>query len=140
MKARILLWMYLLIFSFSSLSFASTITYKFIIPDFGGDPDYWYGFFNEAEKQNIYHAPEKKVEEEKSSEIEDFKNRLKYMILSRLASKIADAAFGETELKPGTYEIGNFHVEVEPTGSEIKVNLVDTTTGNQTTIEVPMYK
>lgn len=128
----------LMLFFLSSTSYSSTMTYKFLIPDFGGDPDYWYGFFNEAEKQNIYHPPTKR-EEQKESELEDFKNRLKYLILSRLASKIADAAFGEEELKPGTYEIGNFQVQVKPTGTDIQVILVDTTTGNQTTVEVPMY-
>lgn len=120
---------------------ASTMTYQFLIPAFGGDPNYFYVFKTEADVQNIYHAPEKPQPQNKESDIEDFKNRLKYMILSRLADKIVDAAFGNTEELPqGTYEVGGIQVEVQPTGNEIQVHLVDTTTGNETTVEVPMYK
>ncbi len=117
---------------------ASTLTYKFLIPAFGGDPDYFYVFKSEADAQNIYHAPEPPPKE--NSTLEDFKNRLQYLILSKLASKIANAAFGGEELNPGTYEIGNFQVQVLPSETEIQVHLVDTATGNETIVEVPMYK
>ena len=122
----------------STVASASTLTYKFLIPAFGGDPNYFYTFKSEADAQNIYHAPSKPTP--KTSALEDFKNKLQYLILSKLASKIANAAFGEEQLNPGTYEIGNFQVQVVPSETEIQVHLVDTTTGNETTVEVPMYK
>jgi len=62
------------------------------------------------------------------------------MILSRLASKIVNAAFGEDTLSEGEYEIGDFQVSVKPGAGTIQVHLVDTTSGSTTTIEVPMYK
>lgn len=122
----------------TTVTHASTLSYKFLIPAFGGNPDYFYVFKSEADAQNIYHAPSKPTS--KTSQIEEFKNRLQYLILSKLASKIANAAFGEGELNPGTYEIGNFQIQVVPSDTEIQVHLVDTTTGNETIVEVPMYK
>jgi len=121
----------------TTVTHASTLSYKFLIPAFGGNPDYFYVFKSEADAQNIYHAPSKPTPQ--TSPLEDFKNRLQYLILSKLASKIADAAFGEEELNPGTYEIGNYQIQVVPSETEIQVHLIDTTTGNETTVEVPMY-
>lgn len=127
--------------AFCSTAEASTLSYKFLIPAFGGDPNYFYVFKTEADVQNIYHAPEEPQTQTEESDIKDFENRLKYLILSRLADKIVDAAFGNTEELPeGTYEVGGIQVEVQPLGNEIQVHLVDTTTGNETTIEVPMYE
>ncbi len=117
---------------------ASTMTYRFLIPAFGGDPNYFYVFKTEADAQNIYHAPPTPTQE--TTPLEDFKERLQYLILSQLATKIANAAFGEETINPGTYNIGNYEIQVTPTGTEIQVNLVDTTTGNTTTVEVPLYK
>lgn len=126
--------------AFCSTAEASTLSYKFLIPAFGGDPNYFYVFKTEADVQNIYHAPEKPPTPPPSA-IDEFKKRLQYLILSRLSSKIVDAAFGNTESLPqGTYEIGNYQVTVQNTGESIQVNLVDTTTGSSTTVEVPFYK
>jgi curli production assembly/transport component CsgF len=116
---------------------ASTITWKPIIPSFGGNPDNWYGLFSEAEKQNIYHAPEKKVYSK--TPLERFQEQLQYMILSRLATKLVNAAFGDEELKPGTYQIENYQVTVQQQGNEIHVELLDTSTGSTTEVVVPMY-
>lgn len=123
--------------------YASTITYQFLIPSFGGNPNYFYVFKSEADVQNIYHAPEKPKPEvnDVQQQIEDFKRRLRYMILSRLASKIVDAAFGNTnELPTGTYEIEGFEVSIQPQDGEIQVQLTDTSTGSTTTVVVPTYK
>ena len=132
---------YLLVLTaaFITSAHASTLVYTPVIPSFGGNPLNWNGFLAEASAQNIYHAPTTPPPEE--SPVEEFKKRLQYLILSRLASKIVDAAFGSTEELPqGSYEIGDFQVQVLPSGDTIQVHLVDTTTGNVTDIEVPMYK
>ncbi|WP_456343028.1 curli production assembly/transport component CsgF [Thermovibrio sp.] len=127
----------LVLVSLPVAALASTITYKPIIPSFGGDPDNWGGLLAEADKQNIYHAPRKKVSVK--NPIDRFKEQLQYMILSRLASKLVNAAFGDEELPAGTYQIENFQVTVQPQGGEIHVNIVDTSTGSTTEVIVPMY-
>jgi len=123
--------------SLSATASASTITYKPIIPAFGGDPGNWGGLLAEADKQNIYHAPPTPVKVK--SPLDRFKEQLQYMILSRLATKIVDAAFGNSELEPGTYQIENYQVNVTQQGGEIHVNVLDTSTGSTTEIVVPMY-
>ncbi len=121
----------------TSLAFGSTITYKPIIPAFGGDPGNWGGLLAEADKQNIYHPPPTPVNVK--SPLDRFKEQLQYMILSRLATKIVDAAFGTSELEPGTYQIENYQVNVTQQGGEIHVEVLDTSTGSTTEIVVPMY-
>ncbi len=116
---------------------ASTITWKPIIPSFGGNPDNWYGLLSEADKQNIYHAPKRPISTK--TPMERFQEQLQYMILSRLATKLVNAAFGEEQLQPGTYQIENYQVTVQQQGNEIHVELIDTSTGSTTEVIVPMY-
>jgi len=124
---------------FGNTVWASTLVYKPILPSFGGNPLNWSGFLSEASAQNIYHPPSKPSKT--TTPVEEFQRRLQYLILSRLASKIVNAAFGEEEELPeGSYEIGNFQVQVTPSDGTIQVHMVDTTSGQETTVEVPMYK
>ncbi|WP_456456236.1 curli production assembly/transport component CsgF [Thermovibrio sp.] len=116
---------------------ASTVVYQPIIPDFGGNPYNWSGLLTEADKQNIYHAPTKPSET--LTPLDRFKEQLQYMILSRLATEIVNAAFGSETLSPGTYQIENYQVTVQQQGGEIHVNIVDTSTGSSTEVIVPMY-
>lgn len=121
----------------AKVTFASTITYRPIIPTFGGDPGNWGGLLAEADKQNIYHPPPTPVKVK--SPLDRFKEQLQYMILSRLATTIANAAFGTSNLEPGTYQIENYQVNVTQQGGEIHVNVLDTSTGSTTEIVIPMY-
>ncbi|WP_457677601.1 curli assembly protein CsgF [Thermovibrio sp.] len=121
----------------SSSSLASTIVYKPINPSFGGNPENWSGLLAEADKQNIYHAPSNPTNT--LTPLQRFQEQLQYMILSRLATMIVNAAFGEQQLTPGTYQIENFQVSVQPIAGEIHVNIVDTSTGSTTEVVVPMY-
>jgi len=117
---------------------ASTMTYKFLIPSFGGDPNYFYVFKSEADVQNIYHAPEKP--RKPVSAVEDFKRKLQYMVLNKLADKIVAAAFGESETVPsGSYTVGDYQISIQPSDNEIQVHLTDITTGVTTTVVVPKY-
>lgn len=126
-------------FLFTFNSFSSTVTYKFLIPAFGGDPNYFYVFKTEADAQNIYHAPEKPVTG--TTPAEDFKRKVTYMVLNKLADKIVAAAFGETTEAPqGSYVIGDYEINVQPTTDSIQVEMTDITTGVTTTVVVPKYK
>jgi curli production assembly/transport component CsgF len=134
-----LMFSFLISLCCSSSLFASTIVYKPVIPSFGGDPNNWYGLLNEADKQNIYH-PSTTTTTTTTTPVEQFQKQLQYLILSKLATLIANAAFGQTENAPeGTYNIGNYQIQVQSTGTEIQVQILDTTSGSSTTVEVPMY-
>ncbi len=135
MKKKILLILTTITFYYPSQ--ASTVVYQPIIPDFGGNPYNWAGLLAEADKQNIYHAPTKPTQ--KLTPLDRFKEQLQYMILSRLATKIVNAAFGTESLNPGTYQIENYQVNVQQQGGEIHVNILDTSTGSSTEVIVPMY-
>ena len=135
MKKKILLILTTITFYYPSQ--ASTVVYQPIIPDFGGNPYNWTGLLAEADKQNIYHAPTKPTQ--KLTPLDRFKEQLQYMILSRLATKIVNAAFGNESLNPGTYQIENYQVNVQQQGGEIHVNILDTSTGSSTEVIVPMY-
>lgn len=134
-----MLFLLLILVQLGFPAFASQLIYQPILPSFGGNPLNWSGLFSEAEKQNIYHAKVKKTSPFAKSPLDRFKEQLTYMILSRLADKIVSAAFGQEELEPGTYEIGGYQVNVKPSETQIEVEIIDTTTGSTTTVQVPMY-
>ncbi len=124
---------------FTLNSSSSTISYKFLIPAFGGDPNYFYVFKSEADAQNIYHPPEKPIH--KTTPAEDFKRKLTYMVMNKLADKIVAAAFGETTEAPqGSYTVGDYEIHIQPTEDSIQVEMTDITTGVTTTVVVPKYK
>lgn len=68
-----------------------------------------------------------------------FKDMLTRQILSRIARNIINEAFGEGELKPGHYVVGDYEIDIFTDGMVITVVITDTVTGDTTTIEVPYY-
>jgi len=135
---KILLTVFLTSLTVGSAAPASTLTYNFLIPAFGGDPNYFYVFKTEADAQNIYHAPEKPPQE--VSPIEDFKKKITYMVMNKLADLIVQAAFGNAEEPQGHYTIGDYDINIQPTADSIQLQMTDITSGVTTTVVIPKYK
>ncbi len=60
-------------------------------------------------------------------------------VLSKLFDKIVASAFGEDSSAPGIYKIDNFDITVSRGLGGITVNINDTSTGNQTQVQVPYF-
>lgn len=137
-------WKLIFNFLFLTLLFnvnASELFYVPTNPSFGGNPNNAAWLMNSAVSQNELSDMENKDVFNRDP-LQEFKENLNRQILNRFSSEIVQAAFGESQddLKEGTYQIGDFIVDVRPLNSNIRVVITDNGTGNQTVIEVPYYE
>ena len=117
---------------------ASELVYTPINPSFGGSPLNGQWLLNSAQAQNKF----TESYEWRREPLEEFQDMLTRQILYRMSRNIIDEAFGEygEALQPGHYEVGDYTIDISTDGVVITVVMVDTVTGNMTTIEVPYYE
>lgn len=120
---------------------ASELFYVPTNPSFGGNPNNAAWLMNSAASQNEITDMDNKDVFNRDP-LQEFKENLNRQILNRFSSEIVQTAFGDSQddLKEGTYQIGDFIVDVRPLNSNIRVVITDNGTGNQTVIEVPYYE
>jgi len=92
----------------------------------------------QATDQNTFSEVEKPTMLERDP-LQDFKDQLNRQILSRLASQLTGDIFGETELTPGHYEVGNYIIDISEGLDGVHITIVDQITGNETSIIVPYF-
>jgi curli production assembly/transport component CsgF len=114
---------------------ATSMQYRFINPSFGGDPGNGPFLLNEASAQNNKHPDPTPAK----SALDQFNQTLNNQILYRLSAKLVDAAFGESGLQPGRYQMGSFVVDVATGADGLTINILDTSSGAATTVQVPFY-
>jgi len=111
---------------------ASELVYTPINPSFGGSPLNGRWLLDSAQVQNRF--------EEEIDLMEEFKEMLDRQILYRMTRMIMEEAFGEEEaFRPGSYEIGDYIIDIGTDGEVITVVMTDTVTGDTTIVEVPYY-
>ena len=137
----VMFWIFCFVYLFTGSSvIADELVWTPINPSFGGSPFNAAWLMQQAEAQN-------KLVEERVGEdwrydkdpLQDFTESLNRQILSRLSSRLIQTAFGETELEPGHYEIGDYIIDITSTDTGIRVVITDPTTGAETTVEIPYY-
>ena len=120
---------------------ATELVYTPVNPSFGGNPLNGSFLLSQAEAQNKHKAPQDSLLSSRDP-LEDFEASLNRRILSILANRIVDSAFGDTgtPLEPGRFEIGDFVIDVAetPDGSP-SITIIDQQTGNTTLIEIPSF-
>jgi len=121
---------------FINPAMADQLAFKFISPSFGGDPNNGVFLLNEAQMQNGFKSPATP----QLSPLDQFNTILNQQILYQLSQKLTASAFGESGgLQPGHYQMGNFVVDVSTGTNGLTVNIVDTSTGQTTTVQIPYY-
>lgn len=122
----------------ASTCLASELVYAPINPSFiGGNPYNGAWLLSQAQAQDNNKDPES-IESSSSDPLSNFKTVLDQQILSLLSQQIITSAFGESGLKSGTYNMGDYKIVVTNTNG-INVSITDTTTGKSTTVNVPQY-
>ncbi len=117
---------------------ATELIYTPVNPAFGGNPLNATYLLGTAEAQNKSKAP--KDDLFGSDPLDDFSTSLNRRILSILAGKIVDSAFGEEGLEPGRFELGDFVIDViENANGGPVITITDLVSGNTTTIDIPSY-
>jgi len=117
---------------------AQDFTFKFINPAFGGETFNYQWLLSSAQDQNTFKDPEAEGSG-KGSTLEDFTESFNRMILSQLSRSLFDQQFGESGLKPGSYLLGDFQIDVTDTGAGLEIIITDNTTFDQTVISIPYY-
>lgn len=103
-------------------------------PWFGGNAYNGTWLLSQAQVHRPVPAKAKKVDDP----IADFQKSVQRQIMSRLALRLVQGAFGDTSITPGTYVIGDFSVTVQQDEGGISVNLINAANGTSTTVQIPV--
>lgn len=126
----------LMLFFASSSIFSQDLVYKPISPFFGGDSFAYQQIIASATAQNDF-TEDNNNRGNQPSELENFTESLNRRLLSSLSQSLFQQQLGNTDLTVGTYTFGDLVVEVTPGSDGLIVNILNTSTGEQTQIIIP---
>ncbi|MGB5818526.1 MAG: curli assembly protein CsgF [Saonia sp.] len=113
---------------------AQQLVYTPVNPAFGGNTFNYQWLLSSAEAQNSFADPN--VVDDDRTELERFQENLNNQLLNSLSRNVFDSQLGD-ELQEGTFNVGDLALEIFETGAGLVINILDTTTGEQTQIIVP---
>ena len=115
---------------------SQSLVYKPMNPFFGGDTFNYQQMLASANAQNrLKESTTSSLEQ--NSDLENFKETLNRQILNSLSRDLFTQQFGEEALTVGTYVFGTLVVDITPATGGLSINILDTTTGDQTQITIP---
>jgi len=122
------------------VTYAQDFTYQPQNPAFGGSYLNYGWMLSSAQAQNGFTGEDGLLDSRFDRDpLEDFEQSLNRQILSRISRELISDQFGEEGLAEGQYEIGNYQIDVSPGGEGIQINILDTSTGSETTVSVPYF-
>lgn len=113
---------------------AQQFVYQPINPSFGGSPLNGNWLLSSAQLQDDNVDPATVAEEDP---LKDFKESLNRSVLNQLTRNLTSQVFGETGLQEGTFELGDFVIDIAETAEGVNIVIFDLITGNETTIFIP---
>lgn len=121
----------------SALAYAGSVSaaelkYEPTNPAFGGNPFTGNYMLSTATAQRG-NAPEKK-----RNTSEEFQRAIQSSLLSRISRDIADQILGEEARDSGSFTVGDTQVDFHREGGDVIINIQDSATGGQTTIQMPV--
>ncbi|WP_375418772.1 curli assembly protein CsgF [uncultured Hymenobacter sp.] len=118
---------------------AQDLVYRAINPAFGGDTFNYQWLLSSAQAQNSIKDPDAPAPPAPLDQLQQFQQSLNQQILGQLAQRLVGNQFGpgSDALRPGNYQVGTYQIGVVPNGTGFSINILDTSTGNQTTITIP---
>lgn len=123
-----------LIFFLSFSAYSQQLVYTPKNPNFGGNTFNYQWLLSSANAQNSFTNNQSFRDE--TSELQDFQESLNRQILGQLTRSVFTSELGDG-LEPGTFNVGDLLLEIFESGEGLVVNILDTTTGEQTQIIVP---
>ena len=115
---------------------AQKFVYEPINPSFGGNTFNYSWLQASATAQNRIQDPVS-TSTAVVNPLEQFSANLNQQVLSQLTSRLITSQFGQGAIKPGSYTVGAYQVQVAQGSSGVVVTVTGTSTGNQTTITIP---
>ncbi len=129
----------LLFFICGKNGFAQQLVYTPINPSFGG---YYYNgtwMLAQAQAEKKFTGGTTGYTPQSTNPLQNFQSTLNNAILSQLSQKIISQVFGENTLQKGTYQFGNYSVNINPQNDGLHIDIEDISNGNQTSVVVPYY-
>ena len=115
---------------------AQRFVYEPINPAFGGSGTFNYGWLQaSATAQNRIQDPVQATAAQ--DPLVQFTANLNQQVLSQLTNRLIASQFGQGAIKPGSYNVGAYQVQVSQATGGIVITVTDPSTGNQTTITIP---
>ena len=125
-----------LVLGFTAVSlYGQQLVYEPRNPAFGGDTFNYNWLLSSAESQNGFQEDDQGREE--LSEVEQFAENLNNQLLNQISRSLFADQFGTDGLQEGTFSFGSLFIEIFPSSEGLVVNILDTSTGDQTQIIVP---
>ncbi len=131
MKRILFLFLFL---GLSGYTYSQQLVYTPKNPNFGGNTFNYQWLLSSANAQNSFTA--NSSFDNDRSELQDFQESLNRQLLGQLTRSVFNSELGDG-LQPGTFNIGELLLEVFESGEGLVINILDTTTGEQTQIIVP---
>jgi curli production assembly/transport component CsgF len=118
---------------------AQDFIYKPVNPFFGGDVFNYQQLLSSANAQNTIEEESASFDRFERDPLSDFEESLNRQILNNLSRALVESQFGEGGLQEGTYLLGNYRIDVTEGDDGIRVEILDESTGNQTTVLIPFF-
>lgn len=117
---------------------AQQLSYRPINPAFGGDTFNYQWLLQSADAQNRFTDPANATAAQDQSNLDTFADGINRQLLSQLSRALLSSQIDVNDgLEPGTFSFGNLEVEVLESIDGLVVNILDTSTGDTTTVVVP---
>ena len=106
-------------------------------PAFGGGNPFNYSWLQaSAAAQNTIEDPSKAAVGQPDP-LAQFATGVNQQVLSQLTSRLIASQFGTGAIKPGSYTVGGYQVNVTQGSGGVEIVVIDIVTGNQTTVTIP---
>jgi curli production assembly/transport component CsgF len=134
---------FVVIFTFIAgvfLGKSQQLVYKPINPAFGGDTFNYQWLLSSASAQNQFDQKTNDFSSllDGANSLNSFTQSLNRQILSELSRKLFNDQFGEgSSIQPGNYIFGSLYLQVTTTAQGLLINILDTSTGDQSEIVIP---
>ena len=115
---------------------SQNLVYKPMNPFFGGDTFNYQQLLAEANAQNDFQESQN-FDLNQQTDIENFTASLNRQLLNSISQDLFQQQFGNETLSVGTFVFGSLVVDVQPASNGLSVNILDTSTGEQTQIIIP---
>jgi curli production assembly/transport component CsgF len=118
---------------------AQDLVYRAKNPAFGGETFNYQWLLSGAQAQDTYANPASTSGFGNTTGLNSLRESLNRQLLSRLSSQLVTNQFGEDDLQPGSYVIGDYTVDVSNTSDGVLIDVFDQLTGQSTQLLIPFY-
>ncbi len=119
------------------VSQAQEFVYRPVNPAFGGNYLNYQWMLSSAQAQSDFKEETPERDSFTRDPLADFEASLSRQILNQLSRQLTTMQFGAGALEEGSYVFGNYEIDVTPGLDGLVIYILDTTTGNETTITIP---